>query len=300
VSGNSNEPGRTVTSKTVAILSAFTVGGPLTLTELAHQTNIPVSTVYRHVRELARVQALERDADHRYSPSPGLRSLIGGDATATLRGRAPLVVDDLATALRSTVRLGVLDGMEIAYITKQPGSTPTTSFSKAARVPAHATALGKAVLAYTPATIRQVISCQLTRYTPQTLTTVGELIDALHRIRVRGFATVDRELDPSACAVGVPVFGTGGAAIAAIDVQVDNLEHSALEAVLPALITAARCLGREIAPPGPTSARPTHVPPDNDLCECTEPDRAGPHGQAAPAIYVRRPCCRPMLPGRPA
>jgi len=42
---------------------------------------------------------------------------------------------------------------------------------------------------------------------------------------------VDRELDPSACAVGVPVFDTGGAAIAAIDVQVDNLE-----AVLPALI----------------------------------------------------------------
>jgi DNA-binding IclR family transcriptional regulator len=260
VSGNSNEPGRTVTSKTVAILSAFTVGGALTLSELAHQTDIPVSTVYRHVRELARVQVLERGADRRYSPSPGLRSLIGGEATATLRGRAPLVVDDLAKALGRTVRLGVLDEMDIAYIMKQPGSTPTTSFSKFARVPAHATALGKAMLAYTPATIRQVIFCQLTRYTPQTLTTVGELIDALHRIRVRGFATVDRELDTSTCAVGVPVFGTGGAAIAGIDVQVDNLERSALEEVLPALITAARCLGREITPPGRTSARPTHVP----------------------------------------
>ena len=83
VAGNSNEPGRTVTSKTVAILSAFTVGGALTLSELAHQTDIPVSTVYRHVRELARVQVLERGADRRYSPSPGLRSLIGGEANAS-------------------------------------------------------------------------------------------------------------------------------------------------------------------------------------------------------------------------
>jgi DNA-binding IclR family transcriptional regulator len=92
------------------------------------------------------------------------------------------------------------------------------------------------------------------------LATVAELTDALHRIRVRGFATADRELDPSTCAVGVPVFDTGGAAIAGIDVQVDNLERSALEEVLPALITAARCLGREIAPPGGTSDRPAHLP----------------------------------------
>jgi DNA-binding IclR family transcriptional regulator len=260
VAGNSGQPGRTVTSKIVAILSAFTVGRALTLTELAHQTNLPVSTVYRLVSELARAQALERDADLRYRPSPGLRSLIGGKADATLQERAPFVVDDLATALRRTVRLGVPHQLEIAYITKQPGTAPTTTFSKAARVPAHATAMGKALLAYASPLSLQIIFCQLTRYTPQTLTTVAGLTDALHRIRVRGFATADRELDPSTCAVGVPVFDTGGAAIAGIDVQVDNLERSALEEVLPALTTAARCLGREIAPPGGTSARPAHLP----------------------------------------
>ncbi len=260
VAGNSGQPGRTVTSKTVAILSAFTVGGALTTSELARQTNLPVSTVHRHVKELARAQALERDADCKYRPSLSLRSLIEEKADATLEERAPFVVDDLATALRRTVRLGVLHQLEIAYITKQPGSAPTTSFSKAARVPAHATAMGKALLAYARPLSLQIVSCQLTRYTPQTLTTVTELTDALHRIRVRGFATADRELDPSTRAVGVPVFDTGGAAVAGIDVQVDNLERSALEEVLPALTTAARCLGREIAPPGGSFARPAHLP----------------------------------------
>jgi len=132
-------------------------------------------------------------------------------------------------------------------------------FSKTARVPAHATAMGKALLAYAPPLALQMFFCQLTRYTPRTLTTAAELTDALRRIRVRGFATAECELDPSTCAVGVPVFDTGGVAIAAIDVQVDSLERSALEAVLPALTTAARCLGREIAPGG-TSARPGHLP----------------------------------------
>jgi DNA-binding IclR family transcriptional regulator len=260
VAGNSGERGRSVTSKTVAILSAFTVGGALTTSELARQTNLPVSTVHRLVSELARAQALERDANLKYRPSPGLRSLIGEEADATLQERAPFVVDDLAMALGGTVRLGVLHELEIAYIMKRSGPAPTTSFSKAARVPAHATAMGKALLAYAPPLSLQIIYCQLTRYTPRTLATVAELTDDLQRIRVRGFATADRELDASTCAVGVPVFDTGGAAIAGIDVQVDNLERSALEAVLPALTTAARCLGREIAPPAGTSARPAHLP----------------------------------------
>jgi len=260
VAGNSGQPGRTVTSRTVAILSAFTSGGAYTATELARQTGLPVATVHRLANELARAEALQRDADLKYRPSPGLRSLMSDEACATLQGRAPFVVDDLATALCTTVRLGMLHELEIAYITKRAGPAPTTLFSKAARVPAHATAMGKALIAYAPPSILQIIFRQLTSYTPRTLTTVAELTDALHRIRVRGFATADRELDPNTCAVGVPVFDTGGASIAGIDVQVDNLERSALEEVLPALITAARSLGREIAPPDGIFARPAHLP----------------------------------------
>jgi DNA-binding IclR family transcriptional regulator len=260
VAGNSGQPGRSVTSKTVAILSAFTRGGAHTTTELARQTGLPVSTVHRLANELTRAQALERDTDLKYRLGPSLRSLMSDQAVATLQGRAPFIVHDLATALRGTVRLGVLHELAVAYITKLPGPAPTTSFSKAARVPAHATAMGKALLAYASSSVLQMIFSQLTRYTPHTLTSVAELADTLQRIRHRGFATADRELDPSSCAVGVPVFDTGGAAIAAIDVQVDNLERSALEDVLPALTTAARCLGREIAPPTVAPARPAHLP----------------------------------------
>jgi hypothetical protein len=77
VAGNSGQPGRTVTSKIVSILCAFPVGRAFTLSELARQTNLPVSTVHRLVSELARAQALERDAGLKYRPSPGLRNLIG-------------------------------------------------------------------------------------------------------------------------------------------------------------------------------------------------------------------------------
>jgi DNA-binding IclR family transcriptional regulator len=42
----------------------------------------------------------------------------------------------------------VLDGAQVAYIEKVPGNLPVSLFSAAARLPAHATALGKALLAF--------------------------------------------------------------------------------------------------------------------------------------------------------
>jgi hypothetical protein len=44
MAGNSVEPGRTVTSKLVAILAAFANGRDYTLSEPAMQTNLAVST----------------------------------------------------------------------------------------------------------------------------------------------------------------------------------------------------------------------------------------------------------------
>jgi DNA-binding IclR family transcriptional regulator len=41
--------------------------------------------------------------------------------------------------------------LAVSYITKASGYTPARSFGPTARLPAHATALGKALLAFAPA-----------------------------------------------------------------------------------------------------------------------------------------------------
>jgi DNA-binding IclR family transcriptional regulator len=53
VAGNSSEVGRSVTSKVVAILETFCRGSIHSLTEIAHHTELPISTVHRLATELA-------------------------------------------------------------------------------------------------------------------------------------------------------------------------------------------------------------------------------------------------------
>ena len=113
----------------------------------------------------------------------------------TLRERAPFVVDDLCEATRATAPLGVLDDLEVAYIERRPGYRPVSTFSTAARLPVHATALGKALLAFAPSqVVRMVLTPSLPAYTPATLTTPEQLHRALQCVRLHGMATSCGEL----------------------------------------------------------------------------------------------------------
>jgi DNA-binding IclR family transcriptional regulator len=248
VAGNSAEPGRTVTSKVASILTAMTTGDGHTLSTLARQTQLPVSTVHRLLNDLVRTPVVERTDHCHYRLSRVLRDLRFDDVAPTLSSRGPLMVNDLAAALRTTARLGVLDGTEVTYIEKQPGPVPGTTFPNKARLPIHATALGKALLAFRPAPLLQVLAAiGLTSYTPRTLTCADHLRHALDLTRVNGFATADRELDRGSCAAAVAVFDPPGDPIAAIEVQVPDLHADTLAHVLPAMIVATRGLRRELA-----------------------------------------------------
>ena len=173
MAGNSSEPGRSVTSKVAAILMSFTSGRGHALVDLARQAGLPTSTAHRLARELTDRHLLERTEDGEFRAGLPLRMLSGETAEPpTLHERAPFVVDDLCEATRATAQLGVLDDLEVAYIERQPGFRPVSTFSAAARLPVHATALGKALLAFAPAqVVRMVLGPSLPAFTPATLTT---------------------------------------------------------------------------------------------------------------------------------
>ncbi len=260
MAGNSGEPGRTVTSKLAAILTAFTTGRDHTLSELAMLTDLPVSTVHRLLNDLVRTRLLERVDGCTYRPGATLRDLPSVVRRPTLRARAPFVVEDLATSLDTTARLGVVDGLEVAYVEKSR-SQPGTLFPNPARLPLHASAMGIALLAFGPRWLVRLVSVgDLPRYTPRTVACPRELEHALARARARGVALADREPHLGGSAVAAPVFDTQGRAVAAIEVNVVGPGPEAVERAVPALLVAARCLHRELAPrerlrrpTGPTS-----------------------------------------------
>jgi DNA-binding IclR family transcriptional regulator len=148
---------------------------------------------------------------------------------------------------RANVRLGVLDGLQVAYAEKIVGHRPVSSFSISPPLPAHATAMGKALLAFSPPRlVDTLIESGLERYTPYTLTTGDRLRRALAVTRLTRVALCRWEMELGMAAIAVPIFGGGGMVVAALELRVRDLRTD-LNAMQPALIVAARCLSRELA-----------------------------------------------------
>jgi DNA-binding IclR family transcriptional regulator len=248
MAGNTVEPGRTVTSKVTAILMAFAGGSDWSLSELARLTAIPMTTTHRLVTELAAARMLERSPDGTYRIGPALGQLCssaGGPSPAvTVTTLAPAVLDDLATVTGRPARLGVLRELRVAYVEKA-ARAPATSFTAGATLPAHASALGKVLLAFAPpGTARSLVATGLPRYTARTVTRPDRLLHELAVARLTGFATCEGELVAGESSVAAPVTAPGGRVVAALGMQVDDLRG--LEVTRHLLTVAARSLSREL------------------------------------------------------
>ena len=80
------------------------------------------------------------------------------------------------------------------------------------RVPIHASAMGKMLLALTDDPAAEVAALgALERFTERTLTDPGALLAELDTIRRRGWSLNDGERDPGVRAVAVAIPGTGAA-----------------------------------------------------------------------------------------
>lgn len=85
-------------------------------------------------------------------------------------------------------------------------------------VPAHATATGKALLAWRDDWREAVLEHDLAAYTPRTLTGPEYLRRELRRTEARGYAVEDREYQPDTRGLAVPVLGGFDQAVAAVAV----------------------------------------------------------------------------------
>ena len=248
MAGNSTESGRSVTSKITSILLTFTEGSEHSLTEIARLAGLPISTAHRLTSELASWRLLERTEDGHYRAGLPLR-MIGtiGACPPSIAERAPCVLEDLSTATKARARLGVLQELDVAYIEKQPGPRPATAFTPAATLPAHPTALGRALLAFSPTrTVEMTIMRGLRPYTQHTITSPDRFRRALAVTRLTRVAVTRWELEAGVCGVAMPVFGPGGDVVAAIELAVHDLAKD-LQPVMAALAIASRSLSRELA-----------------------------------------------------
>lgn len=248
MAGNSADPGRSVTSKVVSILLSFSDSSVQSLTEIARLAGLPVSTAYRLVNELAAWGVLERTEESQYRIGTPLRELGSkAPATANLVERSRRVMEDLCAATRTDVRLGMIHGYQVTYTERLAAERVAAKFWTGRTAPAHASAMGKALLAFSPThVVNSILSQGLDRYTPYTLIAADQLRRSLAVTRLTRVATCRWEREIGVSAVAVPVFGGSGEVVAALELSAKDL-RSDLQALQPALLVAARGLSRDLA-----------------------------------------------------
>lgn len=193
--------------------------GALSAAALAQRTGLPKTTVYRTVRELVRVGLLERDGrDYR----PGLLLFEIGEKLPQqrdLREASKRHLMTLHEATRQNVGLAVLDGFDVVHLDVfRSVEGPRLPQHSGGRSPAHASASGKAILAFMPPE-RVVIPEDLRRFTPNTAVGSGELRAELRRVRRRGAAFDRQEAIEGIVGVAAPVIGPEEEVLAAVSMS---------------------------------------------------------------------------------
>jgi IclR family transcriptional regulator, acetate operon repressor len=216
-------PGTQAVIRAVALLKAFTADRPERgLADLARSVGLNKTTAYRLLAALESERMLERGRDgEAYRLGPEL-VLLGGRAQGTFdlreASRAPLA--SLAQETRETATLEVLVGPQTLILEEAMGSYVLGSMpSIGTRWPAHATSTGKTILAFLSEEERgRALPRVLLPVTPRTLANRVALDRDLSRVRERGYALSQEELEPGFVAVGAPVHSADGRVVAAISV----------------------------------------------------------------------------------
>jgi DNA-binding IclR family transcriptional regulator len=185
-------------TRTLGVLEALAATGTRrSLAELAKELDIPKSSLHALIGTLQDMGWVETDSSGRQFRL-GVRALLVGtayvdhDDIVAATGDA---LDWLSETVDETVHLGRLDGPDIVYLAKRESTHPLRLFSAIGRrLPAHATALGKVLLAErTEAELDRILPEPLTRLSDNTITDRDALRKELDRTRRRGWARDNQE-----------------------------------------------------------------------------------------------------------
>lgn len=246
MAGNIKAPGESVSGRLLRILACYDpLHTELSLTQLAERSGLPTSTARRLIAELVAWGGLERLVDGRYRIGIRLWQIgILAPQQRGLREAASPLMHDLCKATKETVQLAVLDGDEALCVEKVTTKSAVVNRTEVGgRLPLHATAVGKCLLAHSPSSLfDRLAEHGFARVTPRTIQQPGMLLNALREIRRTGVAYAREEMTTGAASVAAPIIAPGGVLLGALGVVVhatNRVEHLA-----PAVLTASLAIGR--------------------------------------------------------
>jgi IclR family pca regulon transcriptional regulator len=255
--GRGLEHGETVQSisRALSVIKCFgegTIDG-LSLSEVAELTDLAPATARRILRTLQEHGYVEvRGRNYRLTTKI---LELGHAFVASLRFVDLCLpkMHELVAELQESVSVSVLDGEDILYIARVPKRRLLTmTISVGTRLPAHATSMGRVLLANLSEDELSAFLRETTfrRYTLGTVVEKKQFQRELSRVREQGWALVDQELELGVRSIAAPIVRGNGEVIAAMSV-VSHPDRTDIDDMvttfLPALQEAARRVSEDLA-----------------------------------------------------
>ena len=234
--------------RTIVLLEAL-ANSPhaMTLTELQQAMGVPKSSLYMLLQTLVARGWLHSDT-RLGTYGIGVRALLVGtsylDHDRVVQAAAP-VITELRGQINETVHLARLDGSDVVYLASRESQHHLRVISRVGRrVPAHATSLGKSLLAArTDTDVDALLPAKLTQLTPNTVHDRRALYKQLDEFRALGYAFEREENTPGLCcfAIALP-YRTPAVDAISCSVPMARLDKKHEKEVVNGLFEAARAI----------------------------------------------------------
>lgn len=194
------------------------------VSEIAETLDIPRSATYELIFTLATHGAVHQSDNGEVGL--GHLTLVLGSAYGRrldFAQTAQAAAQSVMQLCGETVQIGVLDDRHVLYVAKADSTRPVRLVSMlGARLPAHCTALGKALLAFLPEAklTRYLEEQQLEALTERSVVDRAELRRQLIAVRETGASSEECESNPDVACVAAPVWNGQGENVAAMSIAV--------------------------------------------------------------------------------
>ena len=219
----------------------------VTLSGVMEETRLSKSTAARLLRALERNGLAQRRAGGGFRPGRVLVDSARRDApVGDLATLALPFLERLEQTTGETTNVAIPTPSGVARLAQVDSHHPLGAGNWVGRrIPPHASSLGKVFMAFGAA---QPPTGRLARLGPATITTIGDLLAELDRVRRQGYATTWDELEEGLCSAAAPIRGSRGTVIAAISVSAPTVRmtREQLVSLAEQVVYAADALSNHI------------------------------------------------------
>ncbi len=240
-----------------AVVKAFSADARhLTVAEVAARTQLTRAVARRYLLTLLEMGYVVQHGG-KFSLTPRILDLgFTYLSTIDVPNVALPFMHELAETLRESCSVAVLDGADAVYVARVAAKRiMSINLVVGSRLPAHATSMGKVLLAYLPPSMldEYFATAPLQPLTSRTICDEETLRKALQQVRERGWAFADQESEDGVRTVAAPLFDHSMQVQAAMNVSghasrvsMKELRTTYLTVLMDAATKISRALGAKL------------------------------------------------------